>query len=111
MDRNSERGRGAGILRNIGRLPGALPVASLAFCAIDPLTPWQVKGAGIFAALYLMMPIDLIPDFLIIVLGLGVLDDVAVVYMAYNYAKAYIRPKHRQQALEFFGLDDEPPGS
>lgn len=98
--------RGNNLMQSIGRLPGVVPVTSAVFCMLDSETPWQVKGAGVFAVLYLMMPIDLIPDFLIIILGLGVLDDAAVVYMAYNYAKSHIRPSHRQQALEFFSLSE-----
>lgn len=91
--------------QSIGRLPGILQAAAFFYCVIDPETPWTVKGAGIFALLYLMLPIDLIPDFLIILFGLGALDDIAVIYMAYNFGQSHIRPRHREKAEAFFGLD------
>ena len=39
-------------------------------------TPWYVKGILLTALLYLFLPTDLIPDW---ILGLGILDDLAVV--------------------------------
>lgn len=95
-----------GWLQSIGRLPGMLKLAAFVFCVVDSETSWKVRAMGVFALLYLMLPIDLIPDFLIVLFGLGAVDDIAVIYMAYNMAQAHIRPVHYQKALAFFDLDE-----
>jgi len=41
-----------------------------------PQTPWYVKGLLAAAGVYLISPVDLIPDW---VAGLGIVDDAAVV--------------------------------
>jgi len=94
-------------IQYLGRAPGVLKLASLFYCVADPQTPWTVRAAGLFAAFYLIFPIDLIPDVLIFLLGLGVLDDVAILYMAYKMAESHIQPRHKQQALDLFGLTEQ----
>ncbi len=39
---------------------------------------------GVFAIIYALSPIDLIPDFLAPLLGLGVLDDLAIIFFGLN---------------------------
>ena len=43
---------------------------------LHPDTPWYVKAILAAAGLYLISPVDLIPDWIV---GLGFLDDIAVV--------------------------------
>lgn len=59
----------------IGSLPGVLNIASLYYCAVDASTPTFVRLFGLFALFYLAFPIDLIPDVLMLLFGLGALDD------------------------------------
>ena len=43
---------------------------------MQPDTPWYIKGILVLAVFYLIFPADIIPDWL---LGLGIIDDFAVV--------------------------------
>jgi len=43
---------------------------------LHPDTPWYVKAILAAACLYLISPVDLIPDW---IAGLGIMDDIAVV--------------------------------
>ena len=96
-----------GIYQFVGKIPGVVPVVSLFYCAIDKETPMGVRFFGLFALFYLAFPVDLIPDVLLIIMGLGALDDIAVLYMAYKLAQSHILPKHRQQALDLFHITEE----
>jgi uncharacterized membrane protein YkvA (DUF1232 family) len=49
----------------------------------DPRVPWQAKAAVVVAGLWVLSPIDLLPEFLPII---GPLDDVVVVALALRYA-------------------------
>jgi uncharacterized membrane protein YkvA (DUF1232 family) len=49
----------------------------------DPRVPWQAKGAVVVAGLWVLSPIDLLPEFLPVI---GPLDDVVVVALALRYA-------------------------
>jgi uncharacterized membrane protein YkvA (DUF1232 family) len=49
----------------------------------DPRVPRRAKLAVAFAGIWVLSPIDLIPDFLPII---GPLDDVVVVALAFRYA-------------------------
>ena len=49
----------------------------------DPAAPRRAKVAVVFAGLWVLSPIDLIPDFLPVI---GPLDDVVVVALATRYA-------------------------
>lgn len=46
-------------------------------------TPWTVKGILLLAILYLLSPFDFVPDW---ILGLGLLDDLAIVSMLVGLA-------------------------
>lgn len=96
----------SGLLQYLGRAPGVLKVATMIYCAVDPQTPWTVRAFGLFAMFYLVFPIDFIPDVLFLIFGLGVLDDVAVLYMAYKMTESSIKPQHIAKAHEFFQLEE-----
>lgn len=96
-----------GFLQFVGRIPGIMPTASLFYCAIDKETPMMVRYFGLFALFYLAFPVDLIPDVFLILMGIGALDDIAVIYMAYRFAHSHIKPHHRQQALDLFQITEE----
>jgi uncharacterized membrane protein YkvA (DUF1232 family) len=49
----------------------------------DPRVPWQAKAAVVVAGLWVLSPIDLLPEFLPVI---GPLDDVVVVALALRFA-------------------------
>src|SRR3954454_6410328 len=56
----------------------------------DPRVPRRVKFAVAFAGLWVLSPIDLIPEFLPVI---GPLDDIVVVALALRYAANRIPPQ------------------
>lgn len=56
----------------------------------DPRVPRRVKLAVAIAAVWVLSPIDLIPEFLPII---GPLDDIVVVALALRYAAARVPPE------------------
>lgn len=56
----------------------------------DPRVPKRVKAAVAFAGLWVLSPIDLIPEFLPVI---GPLDDIVVVALALRYAARRIPPE------------------
>ena len=56
----------------------------------DPRVPKRVKVAVAFAALWVLSPIDLIPEFLPVI---GPLDDIVVIALALRYAARRIPPQ------------------
>lgn len=56
----------------------------------DPRVPRRVKVAVGFAGLWVLSPIDLIPEFLPVI---GPLDDIVVVVLALRYAARRIPPE------------------
>lgn len=56
----------------------------------DPRVPGRVKLVVAFAALWVLSPIDLIPEFLPVI---GPLDDIVVVALALRYAARRIPPE------------------
>lgn len=83
------------LVQNLSRLPFAEDVVAAYYCAFDPATPLKVKGTLLAALAYFVMPLDVIPDFL---LGLGFTDDLAVLVTAFTMVKGHINPGHRAKA-------------
>jgi uncharacterized membrane protein YkvA (DUF1232 family) len=72
----------AGLLKDLaGFLPACLTLARR--LRADPRVPWQAKAAVILAGLWVLSPIDLLPEFLPVI---SPLDDVVVVALALRYA-------------------------
>lgn len=65
------------------------------FCALDPKTPVRVRGTLLAALAYFVLPLDVIPDFL---LGIGFGDDVAVLMAALGAVRSHITDAHRLAA-------------
>ena len=61
----------------------------------DPRVPRKVKLAVGFAGLWVLSPIDLIPEFLPVI---GPLDDIVVVALALRYAARHIPPEALRDA-------------
>jgi uncharacterized membrane protein YkvA (DUF1232 family) len=80
---------------NLARIPFAEEALAAWYCAFDSATPVQVKGTLLAALAYFILPIDIIPDF---ILGLGFTDDLAVLMTAITLMKTHITPAHRAAA-------------
>jgi uncharacterized membrane protein YkvA (DUF1232 family) len=72
----------SGLLKDLaGFLPACLTLARR--LRADPRVPWQARAAVVVAGLWVLSPIDLLPEFLPVI---GPLDDVVVVALALRYA-------------------------
>ncbi|MEO6627085.1 MAG: DUF1232 domain-containing protein [Aquihabitans sp.] len=77
-----------GLLRDLAAfLPACVTVARR--LRTDPRVPLRAKVVVGFAALWVLSPIDLIPEFLPVI---GPLDDVVVVALALRYAARRVPP-------------------
>jgi len=89
------------------KVPFSDDVVALYFCAIDKAVPAKVKVSIIGALAYLVLPADVIPDFLV---ALGFTDDVAVLTAVYSLVSNHITDEHRRAAKTFFDANyEEPP--
>lgn len=77
----------------------------LFYCMKDKDTPKYVKALIVGGLGYLILPTDAIPDTIV---GLGWLDDVAVLATVMKVAEKYIKPEHRVMAQQRipFGHDE-----
>jgi uncharacterized membrane protein YkvA (DUF1232 family)/uncharacterized membrane protein (DUF2068 family) len=72
----------AGLLKDLaGFLPACVTLVRR--LRRDPRVPWRAKAAVVAAGLWVLSPVDLLPEFLPVV---GPLDDVVVVALALRYA-------------------------
>lgn len=85
--------------KHASKIPFAKDALAMYYCAIDSKTPMKAKAIAIGALAYVVLPIDLIPDFILI---LGYTDDAAAFWVAFNSISTHITDKHRQQAEDFF---------
>ena len=88
--------------RVISRIPFAEDLVAAYYCALDTKTPLGVRATLLGVLLYFIMPVDLIPDFIV---GLGYTDDAALLYTAIRTLAAHIRPEHREKARRALDLD------
>jgi uncharacterized membrane protein YkvA (DUF1232 family) len=70
-------------------------VVAAYYCATDPGTPLKAKAILYGALAYFILPIDIVPDF---ILWLGFTDDAAVLYAAIRTVRSYMTDSHRLQA-------------
>jgi uncharacterized membrane protein YkvA (DUF1232 family) len=82
---------------NLARLPFAEEVVAAWYCAFDTATPIKVRGTLLAALAYFILPIDVIPDFIV---GLGFTDDLAVLMTALTLVKNHVTQAHRDRAKE-----------
>lgn len=83
--------------RVLAGIPFAEDAVAAYYCAFDPVTPAKAKAILIGALAYFIMPVDVIPDFL---LGFGFTDDMAVLLAALNVIRTHLKPIHRERAQE-----------
>ena len=85
------------LARVLARVPLAEELVAAYYAAFDRATPLKAKGILIGALAYFVLPMDVIPDF---VLGLGFSDDMAVLLTAFNVVRTHVTAEHRQRARE-----------
>jgi uncharacterized membrane protein YkvA (DUF1232 family) len=78
-------------------IPFSSDLVAAYFCAMDPQTPTRVRVILFGALAYFIMPMDSIPDFLIL---FGFSDDAAVLLTAITAVRSSITPAHYQAAQE-----------
>lgn len=86
--------------RFAGRVPFVEDAVAAYYCALDPETPLRVRGTLLGALAYFILPIDIVPDF---ILGVGFTDDAAVIAMAIRLVSQHIKPVHRVAASRALG--------
>ena len=92
--------------RVLSRIPFAEDLIAAYYCAMDSQTPTKVRVVLLGALAYFIMPLDIIPDF---ILGVGYTDDAAILAAAISTVAAHITPKHRDAAKQ--ALNDEDFGA
>ena len=78
----------------------------LYFCLEDKDTPTEAKGIIIAALGYFIVPVDLVPDFILV---FGYTDDLGALVVAFKTVVAHIKDEHKSKAKEqlekWFGSD------
>lgn len=82
---------------NLHRIPFLEDLLAAYFCATDPATPYRAKGILLAALAYFIMPVDALPDWLLIA---GFTDDAAVLAAAVQTVRANLTPAHWARAKE-----------
>ena len=87
-------------IRGTGRRLHFLPkLMTIFYCMQDKDTPKFVKLALMGALGYVILPLDLVSDAFI---GIGWLDDAAVVAAALRLAATYVKPEHLEKVRRMF---------
>jgi len=81
--------------RVVSLIPFAHELLSAYYCSIDPSTPGRVRAILLAALAYFILPMDLIPDFII---GLGFSDDATVLTSVSLPATSQTSTNHRQKS-------------
>lgn len=83
------------VKRAAKQVPFMQDVVAAYYVALDNRTPLKARGMLLAALAYFVLPVDLVPDFIV---GLGFTDDVAVLTAAIGALRAHITPAHREMA-------------
>lgn len=80
---------------NLHRVPFLDQVLAAYYCATDPDTPLKAKAMLLAALAYFIMPVDALPDVLILA---GFTDDLAVLAAAIQAVRMNLKPEHYERA-------------
>ncbi|MBL29502.1 MAG: hypothetical protein CMM50_18380 [Rhodospirillaceae bacterium] len=101
--RTVETGFWTKLKRNLARVPFAEDLVAAFYCASDPATPARVRTILFGALAYFVLPSDMIPD---VFVGMGFLDDGAVISAAIASVSAHLKPVHRDRARLWLAGED-----
>jgi uncharacterized membrane protein YkvA (DUF1232 family) len=87
--------------RATSRIPFMDDVLALYYCAIDPKTPAKIRIVIGATLLYLVMPLDIIPDFLAII---GYTDDITALMIVIKLVSSHVTQVHKDRARDRLGL-------
>ena len=73
----------------------------------DPRVPFHLKAFCYGSLIYLISPIDLIKDFLLI--GIGYVDDIAIIILAFRKLVQDSPPDVVREHVEAISRGDRPP--
>lgn len=76
-------------------LPFMEDVTAGYYAALDRNMPLKARGTLLAALAYFVLPVDMVPDF---VVGLGFTDDAAVLAAALAAIRGHIKPEHHDAA-------------
>ncbi|MBP2311408.1 YkvA family protein [Azospirillum soli] len=80
---------------NLHRVPFLDQALAAFYCATDPATPMKAKAMLLAALAYFIMPVDVVPDWLILA---GFTDDAAVLAAAIQAVRMNMKPEHLERA-------------
>jgi uncharacterized membrane protein YkvA (DUF1232 family) len=89
--------------KTAGKLPFVEDVVAGYYCALDPETPFKVRGTLLAALAYFIMPVDLVPDFIV---GLGLSDDITVLTIVIARIREHMTEAHREAARKALQTHD-----
>lgn len=81
-----------------GKVPFSKDVVSLYYFIKDPAVNIALKGAAVFALLYFISPVDMVPDTIPLA---GLLDDAGVVAGVISLLGSQLKP-YKERAAEWF---------
>ena len=85
------------------QIPFMNEVVASYYCALDQATPAKVRATAFAALAYFVLPLDIVPDFL---LGIGFGDDATVLLAAIAMIRSHIRDEHFEAARQALEDDD-----
>jgi len=91
------------VRKALNAIPFMDEVVASYYAMLDPQTPRAARLTLIGALAYFVMPIDMIPDFII---SLGFVDDASVLTAAIAAVGSSIKPEHRRAAKR--ALEKDP---
>lgn len=80
---------------NLHRIPFLEDLLAAYYCATDRATPFKVKAILLGALAYFVLPVDALPDWLVVA---GFTDDAAVLAAAIQAVRAHLLPEHWSRA-------------
>ena len=99
------------VRKALGAIPFMEEVVAAYYAMLDPATPRAAQLTLVSALAYFVMPIDMIPDFII---SLGFVDDASVLAAALAAVGSSVKPEHRdaaRRALKDAAADPDPTNS
>ncbi|WNQ12638.1 YkvA family protein [Paenibacillus aurantius] len=84
--------------KSASKIPFMLDAVAMFYAATDPKTPKWAKAVAFGGLAYFILPIDVIPDFLLIA---GWTDDAAILAATLKTLASRVTDEHRQKAREW----------